>query len=423
MMDISTNEAALLPDPDPRPVHYTVISVDDHLVEPPHLFEGRVAAQFADLAPKVVTVDGAATWAFDGKTYPQLGLNAVVGHRRRDDITFEPTGFDEMRRGCFEIEARIADMDINGVWASLNFPSMISGFCGAVYSSASDPELGIAVARAFNDWVAEEWWGPHPDRIIPLGITYLADPTVGAAEIRRNAAAGFRAVSLPEQPHRLGYPSLHSGWWDPVLQACEETGTVACLHVASSGNSFTAADAPKPATGATLFSALSLAACADWLWSGVPVRFPSLKIALSEGGIGWVPMLLDRLDYMMAHSGHGRSAVDVRRPVAERGRGSQLLVLHLRRPFDHGAAPSHRCRPDHDRGGLPARGLVVAGHAGDAAIGASWRARRRGAPDHAPQRGGAVRPSAAGGLRAVSETPDVPGPITLRRDVADLGRR
>jgi predicted TIM-barrel fold metal-dependent hydrolase len=307
MMEISTNGAALLPDPEPRSVHYTVISVDDHLVEPPHLFDGRVPTAFADLAPKVVTIDGAATWVFDGKTYPQLGLNAVVGHRRRDDITFEPTGFDEMRRGCFEIEARIADMDINGVWASLNFPSMISGFCGAVYSSAADPALGIAVARAFNDWVADEWWGPHPERIIPLGITYLADPAVGAAEIRRNAARGFRAVSLPEQPHRLGYPSLHSGWWDPILQACEDTGTVACLHVASSGNSFTAPDAPKPATGATLFSSLSLAACADWLWSGVPVRFPTLKIALSEGGIGWVPMLLDRLDYMMAHSGHGRA--------------------------------------------------------------------------------------------------------------------
>ena len=162
--------------------------------------------------------------------------------------------------------------------------------------------------RAWNDWFAEEWREAYPDRFVGLGITYLADPEVAAAEIRRNAERGFTAVSLPEQPHRLGYPSLHSGAWDPVLAACAETGTVVCLHVGSAGMMDIALDGPLVEIAATLFSSLSLTACVDWLWSGVVLRFPELRIAMSEGGIGWVPLLADRLDYIHGWSGHGRAA-------------------------------------------------------------------------------------------------------------------
>jgi predicted TIM-barrel fold metal-dependent hydrolase len=192
----------------------------------------------------------------------------------------------------------------------VNFPSQITGFCGSVYSGCSDPELGLACVRAFNDWYAEEWVGPYRERFVPIGITYLADPEAGAAEIRRNAARGFTAVSLPEQPQKLGYPTLHSGWWDPVVEACAETDTVICLHVGSSGitTEDLPPDGPLVEFTATLFSSLSLHACVDWLWSGYPLRFPELRIAMSEGGLGWVPMLADRLDYIHDVSGHGRRA-------------------------------------------------------------------------------------------------------------------
>ena len=120
-----------------------------------------------------------------------------------------------MRRGCWDIDARIRDMDINGVWASLNFPSQITGFSGRVFSRRQDPELGLAVTRAFNDWVYEAWWQPYPDRIIPCGITYLADPVEAAAEVRRNAERGFRSVTLPERPHRIGLPSIFTDYWEP----------------------------------------------------------------------------------------------------------------------------------------------------------------------------------------------------------------
>jgi predicted TIM-barrel fold metal-dependent hydrolase len=294
-----------LPEPEPRQVQYTVISVDDHLVEPPDMFEGRLPAKFQPLAPKVVeTKQGHEVWEFDGERYSQVGMNAVAG-RRPESVKLEPFRFEQMRPGCYDIDARIRDMDINGVWASVNFPSMITGFCGRVFSQCSDPELGLAVTRAWNDWLYEAWYSPYPERIIPLGITFLGDPEQGAEEVRRNAARGFTSITLPERPHRIGYPSLYSGYWDPIVAACAETGTVISLHVGSSGMYDFPPDGPFLQLGATLFGQLSLTACAEWLWSGYPVRFPDLKIAMSEGGIGWVAMLLDRLDNVVDRSGYG----------------------------------------------------------------------------------------------------------------------
>ena len=303
----SKSEAhGLLPDPEPREIRYTVISVDDHLVEPPDMFEGRLPAAMQDRAPKVVeTEEGHEVWEFDGKIFLQVGLNAVVG-RPREDWVIEPTRFEDMRPGCWDIHARVEDMDINGVWAALNFPSQITGFCGRVFSQCSDPELGLAVTRAWNDWFHDEWWQPYPERNIPMGITYLADPEEGAAEIRRNAERGFRAVTLPEQPHRIGLPSIFEPHWEPIIQACADTETVICLHVASCGVVDMPKGAPAIQLGATLFGQLALGACAEWLWSGHTVRHPELQIAMSEGGIGWVAMLIDRLDNMLERSGYGR---------------------------------------------------------------------------------------------------------------------
>jgi predicted TIM-barrel fold metal-dependent hydrolase len=305
-VSIATRQDTLLPDPTPRPVRYTIISVDDHLVEPPDMFEGRLPRRFAARAPKIIeNARGHQLWEFDGNLYSQVGMNAVAG-RRPECVSLEPTRFEDMRRGCWDIQARISDMDINGVWASLNFPSQITGFSGKVFSSASDPELGLAVTRAWNDWMYEAWWQPYPDRIIPCGITFLTDAERGADEIRRNAERGFRSVTLPERPHRIGLPSLFSGYWEPIMSACEETGTVISLHVGSSGMPDMPEDGPLVALGATLFGQMSLSACAEWVWSGLPSRFPGLKIAMSEGGIGWVAMLLDRLDNIVDRSGYGR---------------------------------------------------------------------------------------------------------------------
>jgi predicted TIM-barrel fold metal-dependent hydrolase len=295
-----------LAEPEPREVRYTVISVDDHVVEPAHLFETYLPASLRADGPRIVhAANGAEVWEFDGKIFSQVGMNAVAG-RRPDTVELEPFRFDQMRPGCYDVHARVKDMDINGVWAMLNFPSMITGFCGRVFGFASDPEVGKACVRAWNDWLYEEWYLSYPERIIPLGITYLNDPVEAAREIRRNAERGFRSVSLPERPHAIGLPSLwERDHWDPIIGACVDTGTVISLHVGSSGGYPSPPGSPALQVGATLFGQLSLGACAEWLWSGYPAEHPSLKIAMSEGGIGWVPMLIDRLDNIVDRSGYG----------------------------------------------------------------------------------------------------------------------
>jgi len=298
------DDALFLPEPEPREVRYTIISVDDHLVEPASMFEGRLPARLQDRAPRIVEEDGKQVWSFDGGLYTQVGMNALAG-RRKETVKLEPFRFEHMRPGCYDIDARIHDMDINGVWASLNFPSMITGFCGRVFSQCSDPELGLATTKAWNDWFFEEWYSSYPERIIPMGITFLTDPEAGAQEIYRNAERGFRSVTLPERPHRLGMPSLFLDYWEPIIRSCAETDTVISLHVASSGMADHPEGCPTLSLGATLFGQLSLTACAEWLWSGWAVRYPDLKIAMSEGGIGWVAMLIDRLDNIIDRSGYG----------------------------------------------------------------------------------------------------------------------
>jgi predicted TIM-barrel fold metal-dependent hydrolase len=304
-----------LPEPEPREVKYTVISVDDHLVEPPDMFEGRLPAGLQERAPRIVeTRNGHEVWEFEGERHFQVGQNAVAG-RRPESVKVEPFRFDQMRRGCWDIDARIRDMDINGIWASLNFPSMITGFCGRVFSQAKDAELGLAVTRAWNDWMHDEWWQPYPDRIIPMGITWLADAELGAEEIRRNAARGFTSVTLPERPHRIGLPSIFDEYWEPILAACAETDTVISLHVGSSGMVEFPPGAPSIQLGATLFGQLSLTACAEWVWSGWAVKQPNLKIAMAEGGIGWVAMLLDRLENIVDRSGYALDGFGGLRPA------------------------------------------------------------------------------------------------------------
>ena len=269
------------------------------------MFAGRLPSALADRAPKVVeSDDGRQVWRYEDREYPNIGLNAVIG-RPHEEWSMEAARFDEMRRGCWDIDARIADMDLAGIWASLNFPSLIAGFAGTVFWKSDNPELGLATLRAWNDWHLEVWAGSYPERIIPLQLPWLADPQFAPEEIRRNAARGFKAVSFPELPAQCGIPSLHSGVWDPFFAACEETDTVVCLHTGS------AQWAPIPApdtpfeTITTLFPVNGLIACADMLWSGVPVRFPRLNITLAEGGLGWAAMLGDRADFVLAHSASG----------------------------------------------------------------------------------------------------------------------
>nr|WP_240973012.1 amidohydrolase family protein [Nonomuraea sp. FMUSA5-5] len=264
--------------------------------------------KYAELAPKVVETEaGHQVWRYNGATYPCAGIDVGAG-LPREQRTLDPIRFEHMRPGCHDIEARIQDMDVAGIWAALCFPGMLAGQAGMPFARTRDQELGLALVKAWNDWHIDVWAGTYPERIIGLQLPWLPDPDVAAKEIRANAARGFKAVVFPEFPTRLRLPSIHTGHWDPFFAACEETGTVVCLHTGdSSWSPVPSPDTPIEAI-TTLMPTSAMFACADWLWSGVPLRFPSLRILIVEGGVGWLPMLAERADYALDHPVAGEAS-------------------------------------------------------------------------------------------------------------------
>jgi predicted TIM-barrel fold metal-dependent hydrolase len=272
-----------------------MISVDDHVVEPPDMFRRHIPARYADLAPKVVRQeDGSDVWMFNGAVIPNIGLNAVAG-RPKEEYGIEPTAFDEIRPGCYDIGERIKDMSAGGLLASMNFPSF-PGFSGRIFATAQDKDLALAVLRAYNDWHIDEWAATYPGRIIPMALPVLWDAEACAAEVRRVAAKGCHSLTFTENPATLGYPSFHNEYWDPLWRAASDENVVVSIHLGSSGQlSVTAPDAPVDVM-ITLQPMNICQAAADLLWSRVPKEFPGIKFALSEGGTGWIPYFLDRVD-------------------------------------------------------------------------------------------------------------------------------
>ena len=287
------------------------VSVDDHVVEPPHLFEGRMPAAYADRAPKVIRTDaGDDVWSFEGAMIPNIGLNAVAG-RPKEEYGVDPTSYDEMRPGCWDIHERVKDMSAGGILAAMCFPSFPS-FSGRLFLTTEDKGLATAVVRAYNDWHIDEWCGTYPERHIPMAIPMLWDPEASAEEIRRVAAKGCHSLTFTENPATLGLPSFHSEHWDPMWRALVETGTIMNVHLGSSGQlAVTAPDAPMDVM-ITLQPMNICAAAADLVWSRVFKEYRDLKVALSEGGTGWIPYFLDRLDrtYDMHHLWTGQDFGD-----------------------------------------------------------------------------------------------------------------
>jgi predicted TIM-barrel fold metal-dependent hydrolase len=291
-----------------------LVSVDDHLVEPPNLFEGHIPSRYADAAPKVVRADdGSDVWVFNGITIPNIGLNAVAG-RPKEEYGVEPTAFDEMRPGCFDIHERVKDMNAAGVLASMCFPSF-PGFSGRIFATADDKDVALAIVQAYNDWHIDEWCGSHPGRFIPMALPVIWDAELAAAEVRRVAAKGCHSLTFTENPALLGFPSFHDPYWDPLWTACCDENVIVSVHLGSSGKLVVTADNAPVDVMITLQPMNICQAAADLLWSRVLKEFPAIRIALSEGGTGWIPYFLDRVDrtYDMHHLWTGQDFGD-RRP-------------------------------------------------------------------------------------------------------------
>lgn len=278
-----------------------LVSVDDHVIEPPDLFVGHLPERYLDRAPKLERrSDGSDVWCFNGAEVENSALNAVAG-RPREEYGLEPQSLDEIRPGCYDVHERIKDMNAGGMLASMNFPSFPT-FTGRLFVT-QDLDLSLALVRAYNDWHLDEWCGSYPGRFVPMAIPAIWDAELTAQEIRRTAEKGNHSLTFSENPAFVGQPSFHSDYWDPVWKACCDTGTVLSVHIGSSGKmAVPAIDAP-PDVMITLTPLNLMSAAADLLFSRVLKNFPDLRIALSEGGTGWIPYFLERVDrtYDMHH--------------------------------------------------------------------------------------------------------------------------
>jgi predicted TIM-barrel fold metal-dependent hydrolase len=276
-----------------------IVSVDDHIVEPPHLWDNHLSAQHKHLAPKMQRdADGADYWTFEGKRAAQGGLNAVVG-RPKEEYGMEPISLEQMRAGVYDIDARIDDMNVNGVLTSLNFPSIVT-FDGGLFLNYENKEHARILVSAYNDWHVDEWCGKYPGRNIPNGILPYWDVQATVAEIERLAKKGCHSFTFSDNPSAKGQPSIHNEHWKPFWKACADNDMVINIHIGSGRHPPHASMETPIDAWITSFPMSIAQAAADWLHLEALREYP-LKIALSEGGIGWVPYLLERAEFVQLH--------------------------------------------------------------------------------------------------------------------------
>lgn len=268
-------------------------SVDDHIIEPPNVWVDRIPKKYHDVCPRVITEDnGSEFWVYEDHKAVTGGLGASAG-RRPEDITAVGFPYSDMRAGCYDAKARLEDMNEGGVLASLNFPS-VPRFCGQLFWEAKDRDLALLCVKAYNDWMVDEWCAADPGRMIPLAIIPLWDPKLAAEEMVRMHAKGVRSICFSENFEPLGLPTIHTGHWHPVLQAANDLGIVLSIHIGSS-STFHRISNDSPFMANFSLGMIRPAGCLmDWIFSGLLQKYPNIKIALSEGSIGWIPWVLER---------------------------------------------------------------------------------------------------------------------------------
>ena len=383
-----------------------LISVDDHILEPPNLWVDRVASKDRDRAPHMEVDDtGMDVWVYDGKRMPSSGLSAVVG-KSKEEFSPEPLNYSEMRPGCYDAKARLEDMDRSGVLASLCFPTL-PRFCGQLFMEASDREFGFQCLQIYNDWLVEDWCGVAPGRYIPLMLIPMWDPALAVKEMERMAAKGVTAFAFSENPEPLGLPTIHdtNGYWEPVMAAANELELVASMHVGSSSTlPKICNDAPFMANltwGASRTSGTML----SWLFSGLFQRYPNLKIALSEGECGWMPYFLERAEQVldkqrywvkrgqtfMGHAGNGADldTLDIRQSFRDHVYGCIIEDHHAVKSLAELGEDNVMCETDYPHSDstwpdcIERRPQHHEGPSGERAVQAAARKRRTAVPVHA----------------------------------------
>jgi uncharacterized protein len=280
-----------------------VIDVDTHVVEPYDLWTSRVSTQrWGDRVPHVVFDEqrGEDVWVAGGQL-----LNTGAGAAQagwKDAPPHHPPSIDAADPATWRAEDRLALMDRYGIHAQVLYPN-VAGFGGGRFADAGEPELVLALVRAYNDFLTD-FASADPGRLIPIAALPFWDLDLTIAEMERCAAAGHRGVIMSQQPEFFGAPSLGDRHWDRLWAAAQDMELPVNFHIAS-GDMSDMRLLPPSAGAAANFASFPVTffvgncrAVATLTGAGICHRFPRLKFVSVESGVGWLPFALEALDWM-----------------------------------------------------------------------------------------------------------------------------
>ena len=283
-----------------------VVDADSHLTESHDLWTKRAPAGYEDRVPRVEEMDGRPTWVVDGAT---LGFAGGVIDRQGKKFPFQESmvvwGIDRIHQAAFDPKARIEVLDDSGIWAQVLFPNSI-GLGGQGLSQAvKDPVLRRLCIEIYNDAMAE-LQAESGNRLLPMPVLPAWDVDESVREAERVAALGARGVNLTSDPQDMGAPDLANRAWDPLWDVCDDLKLPVHFHIGASltamnfyGNYFWPSQDEyiKPAIGGTLLSIGNARVVVNVILCGMLDRHPGLKLVSVESGIGWVPFILEAMDY------------------------------------------------------------------------------------------------------------------------------
>jgi predicted TIM-barrel fold metal-dependent hydrolase len=295
---------------------YSLISVDDHIQEPPSLWTDRLSrSRWGERIPHLEQVSGGTErWVVDGEVLFD-GVPGKAGAFMADRNR-EPRRWDEVPPAAYRPTERLKAMDAAGVDYSVLYPA-VAGSAGQAFGRLQDPELELACVQAYNDWLIEEWVGAS-DRFIPQCIVPISSPEATVAEIKRAVAKGHRGVVFPSLPMDLrDVPHVADPDYDPIWTICAELNVPLCLHAgASPGLQY----APFSGLTPTLAEALnavtkpvsSVFVLGLFLFSRVLLRHPKLRVVLAESALSWGMLYLEWADHQFEHDGLAREGYELK---------------------------------------------------------------------------------------------------------------